>query len=322
MPTFHAFFRAAALAALGVWASAAAAAEKYPDHPIELIIPFAPGDTDMMMRPITDKMGEFLGHPVVITYKPGAGGGVGAGQVARGKPDGYLLVGSSPGSLVVVPLANKAVAYTTESFAPVAAISEGGMMLVAPAASRYKTVADLVAHAKKDPGGITFSTSGAMGITHLLAEIFSQKAGIKLRHIPYQGSGPAVTALLGGNVDITSTAIAPAQAHIKSGVLRPLAVFSDQRLKAYPDVPTLKELGYDIGSPTLYGIMAPKDTPPAIVDAFYAAARKVVEKYGAQLAPVYAGMGAQIHLLGPKEYKTYLQGQAKMFGAGIDALNR
>lgn len=309
-----------AAAVTGLALAPAHADERFPNKPIQLVIPFAPGDTDQMLRPFTDKMGEFLGQSIVMNFKPGAGGGVGAASVATSKADGYTLVGSSPGSLVVVPLGNKDMKYSTESFQPIAALSEGGLMLVVPAASPYKTVKDLVDQAKKAPGKITFTSSGAMGITHLLAEIFSQEAGIKLSHIPYQGSAPAITALLGGHVDMASTAIAPAQAHMKAGTLRPLAVFGDKRLRAYPDVPTLKEMGYNLGSPTLYGILAPKDTPKEVVDALQSAARKVVDKYGDSIGRTLGAMGAEVKLLGPDEYSAYLKGQAQLFAAGIKTL--
>jgi len=174
----------AAIAGLAASGAQPAAAEAFPTKPIQLVIPFAPGDTDQMLRPFTDKMSEFLGQPIVMNYKPGAGGGVGAGWVAASKPDGYTIVGSSPGSLVVVPLASKEMKYTTDSFQPIAALSEGGLMLVVPASSPFKSIKDLVEQAKKEPGKITFTSSGTMGITHLLAEIFGQEAGIKLSHIP------------------------------------------------------------------------------------------------------------------------------------------
>ena len=310
----------ATLGVLGPATTPAIAADTFPSKPIQLVIPFAPGDTDNMLRPFVDKMIETLGQPVVLNYKPGAGGGVGAGFVATSKPDGYTLVGTSPGSIVVVPLANKDAKYTPDAFTPVAALSEGGLMLVVPASGPFKTARDLVDFSKKNPGKVSFGTSGAMGITHLLAEIFSNEAGIKWNHIPVQGSGPAITALLGGHVDMASTAIAPAQAHIKAGTLRALATFGDTRLKAYPDVPTFKELGYKLGSPTLYGISAPKGTPREVVDAIYAAAKKVTEKNSDQIAGSLAVFGAEIRLLGPDEYAAYLKNQNELFSSGIKTL--
>ncbi|WP_454692143.1 Bug family tripartite tricarboxylate transporter substrate binding protein [Achromobacter aloeverae] len=300
----------------------ALAEAKYPAKPIQLIIPFAPGDTDMMLRPITDKMSQFLGEPLVMQYKPGAGGGIGAQYTANAKPDGYTLVGSSPGSLVIVPLANKEFKYSTESFQPVASLSEGGLMLLVPASSKYKSLKDVVADAKARPGIITYGSSGAKGITHLLAEVFAQEANIKLKHIPYQGSGPGITALLGAQTDMACAAIGPAQPHIKSGGIRALAVFSNQRLKAFPDVPTVKEEGYNVGSPTLYGIVAPKDTPPAVVNAIYEAARKAIESHSAQINENLATLGAEVKLLNPQDYGAYLQEQKALFAKAVGALDR
>lgn len=309
-------------AALTATASIGAqAAGDFPARPIEVVIPFQPGDTDNMLRPFLERMSEFLKQPIVLQYKPGAGGGVGAGSVAASEPDGYTLVGTSPGSIVVVPLANQEVKYTPEDFTPVAALSEGGLMIVVPAKSRWKSIDDLVEYSKSHPDSITFTSSGALGITHLLAEAFTNTAGVTWRHVPYKGSAPAITALLGGHVDMASTAIAPAQAHIQAGTLRPLAVFGEARLKAYPDVPTLKELGYDIGSPTYYGISAPKGTPPEVVNKIYEAARQVSEKYGDQIAKNLATFGAQPMVLGPKQYQEYLQGQQELFAATIKKLN-
>jgi tripartite-type tricarboxylate transporter receptor subunit TctC len=289
------------------------AADPFPVKPIQVVIPFAPGDTDNMLRPFLDKMGEFLGQSVIMTYKAGAGGGIGAGSVASSQPDGYTLVGTSQGSIVVVPTFNNAIKYSTESFAPVASISEGGFILVVKADSQWKTMQELIEYSKKNPKKINYTTSGAMGVTHLIAEIFANEAGIQWTHIPEKGSGPAVTALLGGHVQLSSAAIGPAMAHVRAGTLRALAVFSDKRLKAFPDVPTLKELGYKVEARALYGILAPKDTPKAVVDAIFLAAKKAGEKYQMQISDSLTAMGAQPALLDPKEYAAYVADQKAMF---------
>jgi tripartite-type tricarboxylate transporter receptor subunit TctC len=297
------------------------AAEPFPTKPVQVVIPFAPGDTDNMLRPFLDKMGEFLGQPVLLTYKAGAGGGVGAGTVATSKPDGYTLVGTSQGSIVVVPIFNKEVKYTTESFAPIASLSEGGFMLVVRADSPWKNLKELVDYSKQNPNKINFTTSGAMGVTHLLAEIFANEAGVQWTHIPEKGSGPAVTALLGKHVEMTSTAVAPALAHIRAGTLRPLATFGVNRLKAFPDVPTFQEFGYKIASPGYYGILAPSGTPPEVVDAIYQAAKKATDTYQKQIGETLGGFGAEIKLLPPKEYAEYLVSQKKLFSDAKKNLN-
>ena len=172
---------------------------------------------------------------------------------------------------------------------------------------------ELIDYSKKNPKKINYTTSGAMGVTHLVAEIFAKEAGIEWTHIPEKGSGPAVTALLGGHVELSSAAVGPALAHVRSGSLRALAVFGDKRLIAFPEVPTLKELGYKIEARALYGISAPKNTPKEVVDAIYLSAKKASEKYQTQIGESLSSMGAQIAVLDPKEYAEYLADQKAMF---------
>lgn len=296
------------------------AKDNYPDRPIQLIIPFAAGDTDRMLRPITDRMAQYLDQPIVMNYKPGAGGGIGAAFTASAPPDGYTIVGSSPGSLVVVPLANKEVKYSLSSFEPVAGISLGGMMIVVPAKSKYKTLADVVAAAKEKPASISYGTSGALGISHLLGESFADAAKIELLHIPFQGSAPAITALLGDHTEMAVSAVGPAQAHIKSGALRALAIFSDKRLSVYPDVPTLREQGFDVGSPTVYGLMAPKGTPPQVIETIYKAAEKVVAEHGQDVTAAMTTLGAEVNVMSPKDYGDYLSTQNQLFTKAIGSI--
>ena len=313
-------FAAALSCVAGLSVTTQAGAQAYPNKPVQVVIPFAPGDTDKMLRPFMDRMAEFLPNQFILNYKPGAGGAVGAGYVANSAPDGYTLVGTSPGSVVVVPLANKDVKYSTESFEPIAALSEGGFMIVGSSKSSITTLKELVEYSKKNPGKVSFGTSGAMGITHLLAEIFASEAGVKWNHIPFQGSGPAITALLGGHVELASTATGPAQVHIAAGTLRPYAVFGDTRLKAFPNVPTLKELGYKTSSAGLYGILAPKGTPKEVIDTIYGAAQKVVAKYGPQISANLDVLGGEIRVLGPKEYANFLQEQKALFAQGLKTI--
>ena len=171
-PAFMAFDALKKSMRIGIWLTAAPflamalpghAADPFPSKPIQLVIPFAPGDTDNMIRPFADRMGEFLGQPVVLSFKPGAGGAIGAGTVASSKPDGLTLVGTSPGSIVVVPLANKDIKYSFDSFEPIASLSEGGMMLVVSKNAPWKTLKELVDYSKANPGVINYTTSGAMG---------------------------------------------------------------------------------------------------------------------------------------------------------------
>lgn len=291
--------------------------DNFPQEEMTVIIPFAPGDTDAMLRPFVERMGEFLGEPVVMDYRPGAGGALGAGEVARSEPNGYTMVGTSPGSVVVAPLANPDVPYSTDDFAPIAAISEGALMIMVQADSPFETLQDLVDHAQENPDDLTFGTSGSLGITHLLTETFAAEADIQMIHIPFEGSGPAMTALLGGHTDFATSAIAPAAGQIDAGAVRPLAVFAADRLDSLPDVPTVREFGIDVGSPTLYGLLAAAGTPDSVRQRLYEAAEEVLAQYSDELQERYRNLGAQVHLLGPDEYADYLAEQQELFTRAV-----
>lgn len=290
-----------------------ASAQKFPTKPIDVIIPFQPGDTDNLLRPFLEKMGEFLGKPVNLVYRPGAAGGVGATFVAKSKPDGYTLLGTSHSSVVVVPLTNKQIAYDLDSFIPIASMVASSSMIVVPADSPWKTFQELVEYSKNNPGKLTYTSSGTFGVNHLIPEAISKEAGVKWTHIPSQGSGPAITAVLGGHIKMAATAIGPAKAHLEAGTLRPLVSFGHQRMKAFPNVPTLKELGYSISTTSYYGILAPKGTPREAVDALYDAAKKSVETYNKQISDRLDVFGVEIGFLPPKEYLDYLTKQKELF---------
>lgn len=305
---------------LSLFSAQSVAADKFPVKPVQVIIPFQPGDTDNLLRPFVERMGEFLGQPVSLVYKPGAAGAVGAGFVATSKPDGYVLVGTSHSSVSVVPLTNKQVAYSLDSFEPVACLVESGSLIVVLSSSPWQTFQDLIDASKKAPGKITFTSSGTFGTNHLIPEGLAKEAGVKWNHIPSQGSGPAITATLGGHVNMASTAVAPAAPHIKAGTLRPLAAYGNKRLQAFPDVPTLQELGYSIASPSYYGLLAPKGTPKAVVDKIYAAAQKAVETYNGQISTRLEPFGVEIKLMNPEDYKTWLKGQSALFSGILKSM--
>lgn len=299
-----------------------AAEKKFPTKPIQVIIPFQPGDTDNLLRPFVEKMHEYLGQPLNLVYKPGAAGSVGAGFVAAAKPDGYTLVGSSQSSIVIVPLTHKEVGYTWESFAPVSCLVDVAALLAVQSTAPWKDLKELVEEARKSPGNITYSSSGTYGITHLIVEAFSREAGINFNYIPSQGSGPTVTAVLGGHVHAASTALAPALPHIKAGTLRPIAVYSSKRMKALPNVPTLLELGYSISAPGIYGLLAPKETPKEVIETIHLAAKRVVEDHRAFIIERLDRLGAQIGFAGPEEYKSWLKNQHNIFDKVLKDLKK
>ena len=289
------------------------AEKKYPIKPIQVVIAFQPGETDNILRPFVEKLPEYLGQPVSFIYKPGAAGSVGAGFVAKAKPDGYTLIGTSQSSVVINPLTQKDVGYTWDSFVPIGVVAEGTLILALQANARWKTLNDLVEEAKKNPGRISYTSPGTLNIMHLGTEAFCEKAGIQLNHIPAQGSGPAVTAMLGGHVDLASTGLSPAIAHIKAGTVRVLAVFNDKRKQALPGVPTFLEMGYPAVVTTKVGFLAPKGTPQEVIETLHGALKKVVENHQAFINERIDKIGSEVDFMGPAEHEAFLKKENDFF---------
>jgi len=299
-----------------------AAEKKFPAKPITVIIPFAPGDTDNNLRPFTERMGQYLGQPLNFVYKPGASGAVGAGFVAAAEPDGYTLVGSQQSSLVIVPRTQKGLTYSLKNFAPVCGVAGGYNVIAVQQGARWKNIQELLDEAKKNPGKISYvSGSGALGITTLIAEAFFKEAGVKLNLIPAQGSGPAVTAILGGHTDAVSSQITPAFPHIQAGTLRPLVISSDKKVPALPNVPTALDLGYKVTVPSLYGLLAPKGTPKEVVEALALAAKKASEEHRAAVEASLSKAGMMIHYTGAEGFAQFLMSQDEYWGKTIAALD-
>jgi tripartite-type tricarboxylate transporter receptor subunit TctC len=261
------------LAALGVLvlaAGAVAAQEAYPSRPISMVVPFPPGGVaDLTARPVAAAMERALKNPVGVVNKTGAAGAVGMQFVATSRPDGYSLL-LALSSISIIPEADKLFgrqpAFTVDQFAPIALISADPTILVVRAESPWKTAREFVEDAKKRPGQISFSSSGIYGTLHMAMELLSHSAGIKLRHVPYAGAGPALTAILGGHVDALASGPAVVLPHIKSGKLRALAGWGDKRVAALPEVPTFKELGYPDAEFYIWaGVFAPKGTPEPVL---------------------------------------------------------
>jgi tripartite-type tricarboxylate transporter receptor subunit TctC len=250
--------------ATGVWSQ-----EGYPSKPITLIVPFPPGGVaEIVGRPLAAVMEKSLRQPVVLINRPGAGGAVGMASVARSPGDGYtLLMGLS--SISIFPVADringKPPSYELKDFAPIALITADPTVLVVRTDGPYKTLKDFVDAARANPGKINYSSSGVYGTLHVSMEIFANAAGIKLFHVPYQGGGPAVTALLGGQVEALASGPAAAIGQIRGGKMRALASWSAERLALLPEIPTFKELGYDAEFYIWTGIFAPATTPPGIL---------------------------------------------------------
>src|SRR5664280_1666315 len=246
-----------------------AQAQSFPTRPITLVIPFAPGgSTSIVGRVIADKMSQLLGENIVVDNRPGPGGTVGTRAVAKSDPDGYTILLGYTGTLAIGPSLYKNVGYDPrKDFAPIGLIGNAPNSLVVHPSFPAKTVAELIAYAKANPGKVNFGSAGAGTVSHITGEYFAHSAGIKLVHIPYKGTGPALTDLLGGHIPMAFAPIPASHANVSAGMLRALAVTSKTRSSLLPDVPTISESGLPGFEASLYyGLVAPAGTPRPVVD--------------------------------------------------------
>ena len=282
------------------------AAADYPSKFVTLIVPYAAGgSSDTRARQVAEKIAGYLGKPVVVDNKPGAGGNIGIDAVAKSPPDGYTIGLGQTSNLAINPTLYPKLPYDSlKDFVPIVLVADAPLVLVVPAGSPYKTLAELVAAAKKKPGDISLGSPGNGTVAHLTGELLQTAAGIKLQHIPYKGSAQAMTDLIGGQVQVYMSSVPTALSHIKGGKLRPIAVTSTKRVPALPDVPTISEAGYKgFDANTWFGLVAPKGTPPAIVDKINAEVNKVLkspdvrEKFAAEGGGPMGGTSAEFAAL-------------------------
>jgi tripartite-type tricarboxylate transporter receptor subunit TctC len=246
-----------------------AIAQNFPNRTITLVIPFAPGgSTSIVGRVIADKMSELIGEKVVVDNRPGAGGTVGTKAVAKSDPDGYTIALGYTGTLAIGPSLFKNAGYDPrKDFAPIGMIGNAPNSLVVHPSFPAKTVGELIAYAKANPGKVNFGSAGAGTASHITGEYFATSAGIKLVHVPYKGTGPALTDLLGGHIPMAFAPIPASHANVSAGMLRALAVTSTTRSGLLPDVPTIAEAalpGFDAS--LYYGLVAPAGTPRPVID--------------------------------------------------------
>ncbi|HEV7477536.1 MAG TPA: tripartite tricarboxylate transporter substrate binding protein [Burkholderiales bacterium] len=270
-----------ALLLLPIWAtclSFGAAAQTYPAKPVRIIVPFAPGGgSDFIARFTAQRLSGSFGSQVIVENKPGAGGLIGIEQGVKADPDGYTftLIASS---YTVNPALYSLKYDPVNDITPVVQISQGPMLVVVNPKVPAKSATELIALAKAKPGTLNFASAGQGSITHMACELFAYMAGIKMNHIPYKGTGPALTDTIGGQTDLFCTSTATALPHVKAGRLRALAVTTANRLPAEPNVPTLAESGvkgYDV--PLWHGLIAPKGMPKVAVDKMNAEVNKLLK---------------------------------------------
>lgn len=238
----------------------------YPENTITIIAPYAPGGAvDILSRTLADYLTKSLGKSVVVVNKPGGGGSIGVAETARAKADGYTLVVASNGGLIVNPYATD-VGYTYDSLAPVSLLTEVPIGIGVNAKSDFKTLQDLIEYAKNNPGKVRYATPGANSTPHLSMEILGQKTGAQFSHMPIGSTPQMLAELLGGHIEAVTVNLPSFQTNYEAKTIRVLAITGDSRNEKMPDVPTLKELGYDIPLSVWFGVLAPKDLPAEIND--------------------------------------------------------
>jgi tripartite-type tricarboxylate transporter receptor subunit TctC len=297
-----------ALALVATSLALVAAAQTYPSRPVKMIVPFsAGGSTDIIARLAADALRKELGQPFIVENKGGAAGAIGTTEAARAAPDGYTL-GVATVSSMVVYLASKAKPdYTLESFVPITNIaSMPNVMSVGPSI-KAKTLPELIVYLKANPDKHSFATSGVGSINHMLGESFQQYAGVKLVHVPYKGSGPAMQDVMGGQVDILFDQFPSSKPHIDGGKLRALGLISPQKLAGY-DIMTMEQAGMKgFTDEAWYGLLAPKATPPDVLKRLSDAMKKIVAD--PEFRAKIEGVGARPVGSSPAEFTAQVKGE-------------
>jgi len=302
--------------------SQAQTAAPYPSRPVTIVVPFPPGGgTDVGARLVAQKLALKWGQPVVVENKGGAAGRVGAELVSKAKPDGYTLLVGNVGTQSVNPALYKKMPYDPDkAFAPIGMIAELPLVMLVTPSLPWKTVNDVVNDAKKDPGKITFASSGAGGAPHLAGEIFQQASNTKMLHVAYKGGGPAALDLMAGHVNIYFGTVLESAGHVKSGKLKGLGVTSAKRSPALPDLPTIAESGYkgfDTGS--WIGMLAPAGTPVAIINKISADLREVLAL--PDTANTLITQGATPWPMTPEQFAARIKSDRERYGRIIQENN-
>lgn len=308
------WFAVAAMAAACV-----AHAQDYPSKPIRIIIPSTPGGgTDYIGRLMGNKLHELNRWDIVPDNKPGAGTALGLAEAARAPAEGYDLVIGQSDNVTLIPLLMKVAYDPVKDLVPVALVATTPMVFLVSEKSPYKTLTDVIAAAKKDPGSISYGTSGTGGGVHIAMETLQHEAGFKMQHVPYKGSSPALADLMGGHLQFAGSSISSAATLIQSGKVRALAVTSPKRNPALADVPTVAELGYPgFDVVTFYGVLAPARTPAAVVSRLNTDFNTLLSRKDVRQA--LASQGLETNPMSSEQFATLIQNDIKKARATIES---
>ena len=312
------------VAAAALAAGIAVAQSDYPSKPITMIVPFPPGGVaDTVARPVAEALGRELKQPVVVENRAGAGGALGIGVASRAPADGYTVL-LSLSSISILPEADKILdrkpAYQLSQFKPIARFTADPTVLVVRADSPWKTFTDFVADVKRNPGKYNYGSSGNYGTMHVPMEMLKAQAGFRMTHIPYTGAGPAVVALLAGQVDALASGPSTVVQQIQAGKLRALAHWGDHPLSALPDVPSLKQLGYPVRFAQWSALFVPAGTPDDVIKKLRAASAKAAAD--PTVRQVIAKAGSPIEYLDAPEFQAYWDADAAEMTKAVRAVGK
>ncbi len=290
----------------------------FPDKPIKIIVGFPPGGPlDTHARLLLDQLQKHLGQPVLIDYKPGAGGSIGADAVIKATPDGYTLLMANTGTMVINPFVYTKNAYDTlRDFTPIARTAQQPLALIVHPEMPAKTFGEFVAYAKSNPGKVNFASAGNGGISHLVPEMLQHAAGIEMVHIPYKGTAPAFTDLLGGQVQFMAESIPQVTQYLKVGKVRALAMTGKERNAAIPDVPTMAEVGVkNFEVVGFYGVLAPAKLPADVTAKLTDAFKKTLASEDVRMRMVQ--QGADPAYLDSAQFAAFLRTESERWGAAV-----
>jgi tripartite-type tricarboxylate transporter receptor subunit TctC len=292
--------------------SAQAADATYPDRPVQLVVPYTPGGlTDVLARLIAAKLGEKWNKPVIVENRPGGGATIGTAHVANAAPDGYTILEGSVGS-VTNPFLLSNLSYDPKALLPIALVGVAPLVMVVNPKVPVTTIKELIAYARAKPGSFTFASSGNGSSPHITAELFAAKAGIKITHVPYRGTTPALNDLMGGQVNAAFDT-RQTEPYLKAGRLRAIAIASDKRLPQLPDVPTIAESGVPgVISKSWFGFFVPRGTPPAIRKQLEHDILEVAHQPAVQAK--ISDIGVEPETMNTIDFETFLAAESKKWG--------